>query len=106
MKVRDLLSIWERSASEPRSQEHYSIRLPAHDAAKLAALAEMYPGRSEADLITDLLSAALDEVETAFPYVPGTEVVAEDELGDPLYGDAGLTPRFQALTRKHLNNYS
>ncbi len=102
MKFRELLETWERSAGERRTSEAYSVRLPVHDAAKLAALAEMFPGRSEQDIITDLLSTALDEIEAAFPYVAGDRVVAEDEHGDPIYEDAGLTPRFQSLTRKHL----
>lgn len=102
MKFRELLETWERSAGERRTPEIYSVRLPIHDAAKLAALAEMFPGRSEQDIITDLLSAALDEIEAAFPYVSGNRVVAEDEHGDPIYEDVGLTPRFQALARKHL----
>lgn len=102
MKFRELLETWERSAGERRTLEVYSVRLPVHDAAKLAALAEMFPGRSEQDIITDLLSTALDEIEAAFPYVPGDRVVAEDEQGDPIYEDAGLTPRFQSLTRKRL----
>ncbi|EAR21877.1 hypothetical protein [Nitrococcus mobilis] len=102
MKFRELLETWERSAGERRTLEVYSVRLPVHDAAKLAALAEMFPGRSEQDIITDLLSTALDEIEAAFPYVPGDRIVAEDEQGDPIYEDTGLTPRFQSLTRKHL----
>ncbi len=101
MKLRDVVESWEQSATEPRTCETYRVRLPVHDAAKLAALAEMYPGRSAEDLITDLLAAALDEIEAAFPYVQGARVVAEDEQGDPIHDDAGLTPRFQALTRKH-----
>lgn len=101
MRVKDLVESWEQNASEQRTPERYSVRLSMHDAAKLAALAELYPGRSAEDLITDLLSAALDEVEAAFPYVQGQRVVAEDELGDPVYEDNGLTPRFQELTRKH-----
>lgn len=102
MKVRDLVERWNESAGERRTVEAYSVRLPVHDAAKIAALAEMYPGRGEQDLITDLLSAALDELEAAFPYVRGSRVVAEDDQGDPIYDDGGLTPRFQELTRKHL----
>lgn len=102
MKLRDLVESWEQSAGERRTRRYYEVRLSVHDAAKIAALAEMYPGRSEADLITDLLSVALDEVEAAFPYVQGQRVIAEDEQGDPVYEDGGLTPRFQALARKHL----
>jgi len=102
MKLKDLVEAWESSAGERRTPQAYAVRLPIHDAAKVAALAEMYPGRSEQDIITDLLSTALDEIEAAFPYIQGQRVVAEDEHGDPIYEDAGLTPRFQTLTRKHL----
>jgi len=102
MRVQDLVEVWQQGASEQRARDCHQVRLSIHDAAKLAALAELYPGRSETELITDLLSAALDEVEAAFPYVAGRRAVAEDELGDPVYEDAGLTPRFQALTQKHL----
>lgn len=102
MKVRELVAAWEETASERRTPYEYRVRLPIYDAAKLQALAEMYPGRSEQDLLTDLISSALDEVEASFPYVQGGRVIAEDEHGDPIYEDAGLTPRFKTLTRKHL----
>ena len=103
MRVKELVAAWEETASERRTPYEYRVRLPLNDAAKLQALAEMYPGRSEQDLLTDLLCAALDEVEASFPYVQGRNVVAEDEQGDPIYEDAGLTPRFKQLTRKHLD---
>ncbi|MDN5870940.1 MAG: type 1 pili tip component [Nitrococcus sp.] len=106
MKFRELLETWERSAAERRTPKAYAVRLPMHDAAKLATLAELFPGRSEQDLITDLLSTALDEIEAAFPYVQGNRIVSEDEQGDPIYEDVGLTPRFQALTRKYLETLS
>ncbi|MCC5856774.1 MAG: type 1 pili tip component [Ectothiorhodospiraceae bacterium] len=102
MRIKQLIETWEQTASEVRTDHEYRVRLPIHDAAKLAALREMYPGRSEADLITDLLSAALDDLEAAFPYVQGRRVVAEDDQGDPIYEDAGETPRFRALVTKHL----
>lgn len=102
MQLKDLVERWEQTASERRTPHHYSVRLPLADAAKLAALAEMYPGRSEEELITDLLSAALNELEATFPYVQGRRVIAEDDQGDPIYEDAGLTPRFKALTRSKL----
>ena len=102
MHVKQLIDAWQSAASEPRTARTYEVRLPVHDAAKIAALREMFPGRSEQDLITDMLSAALDELEAAFPYIQGRKVVAEDELGDPIYEDVGNTPRFNELTRKHL----
>lgn len=101
MKVKSLIHHWERATGVPHTHHTYDVRLPIHDAARIAALAELYPNRTETEIITDLLSAALDELEEALPYVPGTRAVAEDEFGDPIYEDAGPTPRFEALTRKH-----
>ena len=34
------------------------------------------------------------------PYEPGPKVISRDDQGDPVYEDAGLTPRFIELTRK------
>ncbi|MEJ2433627.1 MAG: hypothetical protein P8Y53_10875 [Pseudolabrys sp.] len=102
MNVTDILRQWTRQAGESRTAQAYSIQLPLHQAAQVHALAEMFPGRNEAQIITDLLSAALDELEAALPYEPGQRIIAEDEFGDPMYEDVGPTPRFQELTRKHL----
>ena len=102
MQVKKLVELWEQNAAEVRTAKTYEVRLPVHDAAKLAALRDMFPGRSEQDLITDLLSAALDDLEASFPYIQGKRVVAEDEQGDPIYEDVGSTPTFNELTRKHL----
>lgn len=101
MRIKDLIKEWEQHGRAPRAAEAYAVRLPIRDAARLNALAEMYPGREPADLITDLLAAALDELEATLPYVQGERIVAEDEYNDPIYEDAGPTPRFVALTRKH-----
>ena len=102
MKIRELLKEWEARASAPLTARTYAVKFPVTAAARVHALAEMYPTRSVEQLISELLSAALDEVERSFPYMPGSEVVAEDEQGDPIYKDAGMTPRFQELTQKHL----
>lgn len=103
MKVRDLLSLWEQTASSGLTEDCYKIRLPLEDAAKLKALAELYPRRHVEELITDLLSASLNELEGAMPYVRGKKVVTTDELGDPVYEDVGPTPRYLSLTEKHMS---
>ncbi len=105
MNVRDLLSIWDKTAGGELSAEQFAVHLPVEDAARLRALAEMYPRRTIEEIITDLLSAALTEVESSLPYVRGDTVVATDEEGDPVYEDVGPTPRFLTLTRKHLERY-
>lgn len=105
MNIKDLLHLWEKTASGQLTLEEFTICLPIEEAAKLKALAEMYPRRSIDNIITDLLSAALEDVESNLPYVRGNTVVAVDELGDPLYEDIGPTPRYLSLTQKHRNAY-
>ena len=105
MKVRELLSMWEKTAKGDLTPELFNVRLPVEDAAKIRALAEMYPRRSVEEIITDLLSAALVELESGLPYKRGDRVVALDEEGDPLYEDVGPTPRFLGLIKKHLSQY-
>jgi len=98
---KNLLDSWQQTASAPRAAAEYAVRLPLDDAARLHALAELFPGRTREHLITDLLSTALQEIGACMPYVPGRRAVSTDEQGDPVYEDAGLTPRFNELTRKH-----
>lgn len=99
-----LIRAWEQSAVGSLSAREYRVRLPLRDAARIAALTEMYPRRSETDLISELLTAALDELEAAMPYIPGSHVVTEDEEGNPVYEDTGPTPRFLELSRKHTSS--
>ena len=100
MSFKDLLENWRATAAQPRTATEYAVRLPLDDAARLAALAEMFPGRTPEQLITDLLGTALQEIETSMPYIAGKKVISSDEQGDPIYEDIGLTPRFVELTRR------
>lgn len=106
MDIRELLEAWGKSKRMQMTSCEYRVPLLLRDAARIAALAEMYPAKTETEIITDLLSVALDMMETAFPYEQGTRVISEDELGDPIYEDVGPTPRFLALTKKHLERLS
>ena len=67
-KIKELLQLWETTASNQLTCEKQSIRLPVENAAKLQALAEMYPQRSVAEIITDLLSATLDDAESSMSH--------------------------------------
>jgi hypothetical protein len=98
---KELLERWRESAAEPRTADQYAVRLPLDQAAALRALAEMFPGRTPEQLISELLGAALEQLAASMPYVAGSRVISTDEQGDPVYEDTGLTPRFVALTRKH-----
>lgn len=102
MKISELVSEWEKSATGRMSSKRYSIPLDIESAARLAALVEMYPKRSTEELLGELVGAALEAIESSLPYVRGSQVIATDEQGDPVYEDVGPTPRFLALSRKHL----
>ncbi len=105
MSIKDLINEWESSARGAVTHDAFCIKLPLEDAARLAALSEMYPRRHIEEIIRDLLHAALDELERSFPYQQGQLVVAEDEEGNPLYEDIGPTPKYLELSRKHLKTF-
>ncbi|RRJ83476.1 type 1 pili tip component [Aestuariirhabdus litorea] len=97
-----MIAAWEGESSKAPRDHELRVKLTAHDSARLRALADIYPGRSQEQILGDLVATALNEVEEALPYVQGKKVIARDEMGDPLYEDIGITPRFEALTRKYL----
>jgi hypothetical protein len=101
VSFKELLESWRERAAAPRAAQTYAVRLPVDDAARLAALADMFPGRTPDQLISELLGVALSEVAAAMPYVAGKRVISTDEQGDPLYEDVGPTPRFMELARAH-----
>lgn len=101
MYLKKLIGQWESCALGMLTKNTYSVHLSVEDAAKIDALAEMYPRRSKEQLISELVSAALGELEASFPYIQGAKVVATDEMGDAIYEDVGPTPLYLALTKKH-----
>lgn len=106
MKTRELLDHWRKDLPPAKTDERYSIRLTLDDAARLAALGELYPGTDIDSIVSDLLSSALDELEASIPYVPGDKIIREDDHGDPIYEDTGMTPRFLELVREHRRQLS
>lgn len=88
MKISELVSTWEREARGTLTSTRYSIALDVESAARLAALAQMYPKRSTEMLLGELVGAALEAVESSLPYVAGPQVIATDEQGDPIYEES------------------
>ncbi|MGI9286325.1 MAG: pilin assembly protein [Pseudomonadales bacterium] len=101
MNIIELIKRWEETGSDELAVRKHAVQLPLDDAARVEALAAMYPARSQTQIVTELLSAALDAVETALPYEQGSKVISRDELGDPIYEDVGPTPRFLELTKHY-----
>lgn len=105
MMIKNLAAQWDSSAQTKLTKSTYDVHLSLEDAAKIDALTEMYPRRQKEQLLSELVSAALNELESSFPYKQGHEVIAEDEDGYPIYADAGPTPMFLELTKKYLAQY-
>jgi hypothetical protein len=101
MTFKALLDAWAAQEKPTLTPTAYNVRLSTDDAARIHALAEIFDGVDEERIITDLLSAALDELQAAIPYEPGDKVIRNDEFDDPVYEDCGLTPRFLELARRH-----
>ena len=102
MKIKDLVSYWEKHARGRLTLDTCFMNLSDQHHLQLEKLAELYTRKSSQDLMRDLISAALDEIETDLPYVQGTKVVAHDEDGFEIYEDKGITPEFGRLSQKHI----
>jgi len=102
MNIKELLFDWNQHSFGEKESAKVCIQLPLKHLAHILALVDMFPNRSREQVIADLLDAALNELEALMPYVKGDKVVAEDEFGDPMYEDAGMTPRFLELSKEHL----
>lgn len=102
MRFDDLIERWEREAAGELEDERMAVRLPLETAAKLEALAEIYPLRTREQLVTELLTVALDQVVERLPYVKGDKVIARDEEGDPIFEDVGHTPRYLDAVHRHM----
>ena len=106
MKLADLIPAWEKASGQQTLENRFELELPPHEAARIHALAQMYPGKHATDIIADLLIAALDELEASMPYVPGYQVISKDDTGEPIYDDIGPTPLYRELTKKLLSTAS
>ncbi len=106
MNVRELMSSWESNRQKNAAEEKYQIKIPRRDAARIEALTSLYPGLNKNEVLSQLIEVALDEVERQMPYKPGNKVVSIDELGDTLYEDIGLTPRYLELRHQFAQGFS
>lgn len=102
IKIKDLPERWQSSATQRKTRRRYEISLILRDAARIEALQEVYPDTSVEQVISDLLSAALNQLEAELPYRPGPRVIATDEFGEPVFEDIGPSPRFQQATKRWL----
>ena len=104
MKASNLVTVWSAPDNSRLTARQYSFRLPVHVAAKLAALEEMYPSKSRTQLVGDLLSAAIAEMERSFPYVEGAVIDRHPETGEEIFEDIGPKSTYQEMANKHYDD--
>jgi len=90
--ISSMLRAWDNHIIEHLPKEIREIPISKDDISKIEALAEVYQLPSE-DIVANLISSALREVEEKMPYIAGSKVVRIEE-GDPVYEDAGHMPDY------------
>ncbi len=93
-----MLDTWSNHTIEHQPKITKKIPIQKDDVAKLEALAEVYELPMD-DIIANLISNALKEVEERIPYVQGNTVIRIEE-GDPVYEDSGHMPTYLQAKRK------
>ena len=103
MNANELITIWGAPEPPKLTPKQLSIRLPILVSAKISALCELYPSKTKTEIIGDLLTTALDELEKAFPRIQGRQLEYYPEHGEiPAWEDAGVRPDYLRLTEKYL----
>ena len=97
MKASDLVTVWSAADNSRLTAKQFSFRLPVRVAAKLAALEAMYPTKSRTQLVGDLMSAAIADVEKAFLSVPGRSIGRDPDMNEEIFDDVGPFARYQSL---------
>lgn len=104
MQPEDLVKVWEAPDHSRLTPKQMSLRLPITVAAKVNALCDIFPRKTKTEIIGDLLAAALDQIENAFPCKKGELIGHEPPHDEPVYQDVGLRGRFRELSEKHVRD--
>jgi hypothetical protein len=111
MKSNQLHDLWTSPDNTRLTSKQFSFRLPVHIAAKIAALCEIYPQKNRTQIVADLLTTAIDDLEKHLPEMPGEPVeehwnadiarhIGEDEE-EQLYYVGGARGWFRNAANRH-----
>lgn len=103
MKAADLHNLWSSPDNSKLTSKQYSFRLPVHVAAKIQALCDMYPNKTRTEIVGDLLSSALQEVEQGLPIYDTNELITILPDGEKIFDQAGPRVTFNTLTEKYIS---
>lgn len=102
MKPSELISYWDTPDNSKLTAKQFSIRLPIHVSAKIQALCDMYPAKTRTQIIGDLLSSVLADIEKSFPFVEGEYMGHDPDTNEPIVEDIGPRYTFTSLTQKYI----
>lgn len=88
MKTAHLHDLWAAPDNTRLTSKQFSFRLPVHVAAKIAALCDIYPQKNRTQIVADLLTAALDDLEKNLP--EGLGEFADDAVDSYMSQELGL----------------
>lgn len=81
MKADDLHELWTNGPKMRMSTQPYSFRLPIVIGAQIEALCEIYPQKNRTEIVTDLLSYALEHMQRGLPtdpiQIPGSRKIEQ-----------------------------
>jgi hypothetical protein len=109
MKTQHLHEMWSGPDNTRLTSKQFSFRFPIHIAAKIEALSEMYPQKNRTQIVADLLTSALDDLERSLPGALGDKVDPRwnDEIarqvgepGEQLYYLGGAKGQFHQLANR------
>lgn len=104
MKPRDLHAVWSAPDNARLTSKQSSYRLPVHVAAKLSALADIYPNKTKTQIVGDLLATAIEEVIEQLPSQKGAQTGTYFLPNEPpvkTFVDVGLSGRFRVLADRY-----
>jgi hypothetical protein len=96
----NLHALWTRPDNSRVTRTQYSFRLPLHVAAKIEALEKLYPNKTRTEIVADLLSSALADVETSFPFVKGRTLGMIPGTDEEMFEDAGPGATFRRVANR------
>lgn len=111
MKLETLVDLWSAPDNTRLTSKQYTFRLPTHVAAKIHALCDLYPAKTRTQIVGDLLSSALVDIDKAMPVHQG-ELIGRDphddedifELSGPRIEFRGLANQYFSEIERELGN--
>ena len=101
MKSSDLHNLWTAPDNSRITSKQFSFRLPVHVAAKMSALAEMYPQKTRTEIVGDLLATAIDDLIKALPVYQGKSIGYIPQIEEEIFEEYGPRVTFWELADKY-----